>query len=160
MQNRSTHPLGFALGICASILHTNLGSWSITVTHISMFSTWWDYVIRYIHVHVHVCFQVLVFVMMRREHCCTWSVAVPQRKISGKWSTCSFNSQSHAVHVYCMSYVATWKYPLLAYAHACTRGKAIYFICRCYQHKYIVVSQANAHSWGISAHVPHFKGPL
>ena len=64
------------------------------------------------------------------------------------------------VHVYCMSYGATWKYPLLAYAHACTRGKAIYFICRCYQHKYIVVSQANAHSWGVSAHVPHFKGPL
>ena len=34
MQYRSTHPSGFALGICASILHTNLGSWSITITYI------------------------------------------------------------------------------------------------------------------------------
>ena len=33
MQYRSTHPSGFALGICASILHTNLGSWSITITY-------------------------------------------------------------------------------------------------------------------------------
>ena len=33
MEYRSTHPSGFALGICASILHTNLGSWSITITH-------------------------------------------------------------------------------------------------------------------------------
>ena len=34
MQYRSTHPSGFALGICASILHTNLGSWLITITSI------------------------------------------------------------------------------------------------------------------------------
>ena len=33
MQYRSTNPLGFVLGICASILHTNLGSWLITITH-------------------------------------------------------------------------------------------------------------------------------
>ena len=30
MQYRNTHPSGFALGICASTLHTNLGNWSIT----------------------------------------------------------------------------------------------------------------------------------
>ena len=28
---RSTHPSGFALRICVSILHTNLGSWLITI---------------------------------------------------------------------------------------------------------------------------------
>ena len=33
MQYRSTHPLSFALGICAFILHTNLGSCSITITY-------------------------------------------------------------------------------------------------------------------------------
>ena len=35
MQYRNTHLSGFALGIRASILHTNLGNWSITV-----FSLW------------------------------------------------------------------------------------------------------------------------
>ena len=33
MQYKSIHPSGFALGICASILHTNLGSWLITITY-------------------------------------------------------------------------------------------------------------------------------
>ena len=36
MQYRNTHPSGFALGICASILHTNLGNWSITITHVPL----------------------------------------------------------------------------------------------------------------------------
>ena len=39
MQYRSTHPSGFALGICASILHTNLGSWLITVSGSSKIQT-------------------------------------------------------------------------------------------------------------------------
>ena len=38
MQYRSTHPSGFALGICASILHTNLGSWSITITYKTLYT--------------------------------------------------------------------------------------------------------------------------
>ena len=33
MQYRSTHPSGFALGIHASILHTNLRSWLETITN-------------------------------------------------------------------------------------------------------------------------------
>ena len=33
MQYRSTHTSGFALGICASILHTNLWGWLITITY-------------------------------------------------------------------------------------------------------------------------------
>ena len=35
MQYRSTHPsgTGLCLGICASIPHTNLGNWSITITY-------------------------------------------------------------------------------------------------------------------------------
>jgi hypothetical protein len=36
MQYRSTHPSGFALGFCASIVHTNLGSWLITITNESV----------------------------------------------------------------------------------------------------------------------------
>ena len=31
MQYINTHPSGFALRICASILHTNLGNWSKTI---------------------------------------------------------------------------------------------------------------------------------
>ena len=34
MQYRNTHPLDFVLGICASILHTNFGKWSITITKV------------------------------------------------------------------------------------------------------------------------------
>ena len=37
MQYRNTHPSGFALEICASILHTNLGSW--LHVHTDMFIT-------------------------------------------------------------------------------------------------------------------------
>ena len=33
MQYWSTHPSGFALRNCASLLHTNLGSWLITITN-------------------------------------------------------------------------------------------------------------------------------
>ena len=36
MQYRSTHSLGFALRICASILHINLRSWLITITYIAL----------------------------------------------------------------------------------------------------------------------------
>ena len=33
MQHRNTHPLGFAVRIHASILHTNLGKWPVTVNY-------------------------------------------------------------------------------------------------------------------------------
>ena len=36
MQYRNIHPSGTALGICASILHTDLGNWSITITCIHL----------------------------------------------------------------------------------------------------------------------------
>ena len=63
IQYRNTHLSGFALGIYASLLHTNLRNWSITITYVT---------IRYIDIHMQnrISFSIMIIIYLVL-HCLT-----------------------------------------------------------------------------------------